>query len=65
MLLHEVDKVVVHLALDLVQDGDTCRATIHAKGPPDFLRKLAAEMPPSTSNFRLIDLDRPVKPQIG
>lgn len=61
VVLHQVDQVVMDLALDFVQYRDASRPTVHAEGPPDLLRKLSSEVPTPAPNLRLIDLDWPAQ----
>ena len=59
VLLHEVDKVVVHLALDLVENGNASGPTVHTECPSNLLGELSTEVPSPSTNFCLVDLDWP------
>ena len=64
VFFHQVDQVIVHFALYLVQNGDPSAPTVHTKRPPDFLGEFPSEVPPPSPNFRLINLYRSAQPDV-
>ena len=55
----------MNLALDLVQNGNSSRATVHAESPADLFGEFASKVPPSTPNFGFINLDRSMELEKG